>query len=224
MKGKLLEIEHLREPSFRLGIQKAGELTLTTINHYNSALKGICPTYNPDARVLYANWETLYGAVAVFFSRNNDLGIFVKNGLLDAAVVGTDTLREAGIKDLAKIRDIGVEKWPFVYAYPVDRQVRLNEARIVATSFPQITKECFESRSRQDMNIVPVSGSVEIMPYLPHALGLIDGITDIKVTGKTMAENGLISQDEPLTVFNPVLIANKNSLNDPLKKEFWLAL
>ncbi len=219
-----LEAFTLRHPVFRLGMQKSGELTKPTVSHYSWALRGTCPTYDPQTKVLQTIWRTGFGSVAVCFCRNDDLGHLVRDGSLDAAIIGTDTLRENAITDLTQIRVLGDAKWPFVYAYPADRPVMPEDAQLVATSFPRITEECYAEMGKPQISIVSVAGSVELMPYLPHPLGFIDAVTDIRVTGQTMENNGLVAYPVPLTEFKPVLIGNQGSLRDPKKKDIWSVL
>ena len=61
-----------------------------------------------------------------------------------------------------------------------------NKTLRVATKFPHIAGEYYESRSR-DIDIIKLNGSIELAPIL----GLSDVIVDIVETGKTLLENHL---------------------------------
>ena len=56
----------------------------------------------------------------------------------------------------------------------------------IATKYPRITTEYFTRRG-VPVEIIPLSGSVELAPLL----GLSDRIVDLVSTGRTLAENGL---------------------------------
>lgn len=56
----------------------------------------------------------------------------------------------------------------------------------VATKYPRITARHFGSRGFS-VDIIQLSGSVEVAPYL----GLADCIVDLVQTGRTLRENGL---------------------------------
>ena len=56
----------------------------------------------------------------------------------------------------------------------------------VATKYPNIALEFFNSRSIP-VEIIPLSGSIELAPLI----ALADRIVDLVETGKTLAENGL---------------------------------
>ena len=56
----------------------------------------------------------------------------------------------------------------------------------VATKYPNIALEFFNSRSIP-VEIIPLSGSIELAPQI----ALADRIVDLVETGKTLAENGM---------------------------------
>ena len=79
-------------------------------------------------------------------------------------------------------------------------------AKTVATKYPNIARQFFESRA-MDVRIIKIEGSVELAPLL----GLADGIVDIVETGATLRENGL-EVVETITQISARLIANTASL------------
>lgn len=56
----------------------------------------------------------------------------------------------------------------------------------MATKYPRVTQKHFQRRATP-VDIIPLTGSVELAPVL----GLADCIVDIVETGRTLAENGL---------------------------------
>ena len=75
----------------------------------------------------------------------------------------------------------------------------------VATKFPNIAKNYFNSKSRE-IDIIKLNGSIEIAPIL----GLSDVIVDIVETGKTLYENNL-EPKETIVDISARLVANKAS-------------
>lgn len=75
----------------------------------------------------------------------------------------------------------------------------------MATKFPHIARRYFEGRGK-DIDIIKLSGSIEIAPIL----GMSDVIVDIVETGKTLKENNL-EVIETIVDISARLIANKSS-------------
>jgi len=71
-----------------------------------------------------------------------------------------------------------------------EAQRRLGMMRI-ATKYPRIAEEYFESTGRQ-VELIEVKGSVELAPLV----GLGDGIVDLVATGRTLEENELEVREE----------------------------
>jgi ATP phosphoribosyltransferase len=73
----------------------------------------------------------------------------------------------------------------------------------LATSHPQAARRFFEARG-VPVEVVPISGAVEVAPRM----GLADGIVDLVSTGSTLVMNGLRSvgtllESEAILVANP---------------------
>ena len=115
------------------------------------------------------------------------------------------------------------ERWPVHFLSLPHHRKPLKEVRAVATPFPTVTRECFRKLGNEDVRVVAVRGSTEIMPHLNDE-HMFDGIVEIVVSGETARANGLIVYDPPLTHFYPIVVANKSALEDISKADFFNAL
>jgi ATP phosphoribosyltransferase len=77
----------------------------------------------------------------------------------------------------------------------------------VATAHPSTTRRFFADRAI-DVEVIPLSGAVEVAPRL----GLADAIVDLVSSGSTMAMNGLRPIGDLLTS-EAILVANPASLD-----------
>ncbi|HOK42795.1 MAG TPA: ATP phosphoribosyltransferase, partial [Thermoclostridium caenicola] len=61
----------------------------------------------------------------------------------------------------------------------------------VATKYPEIARNYFRHKRRESVEIIKLSGSVELAPLV----GLSEVIVDLVETGRTLKENGLVVLD-----------------------------
>jgi ATP phosphoribosyltransferase len=132
---------------------------------------------------------SLGGEFEALFVRAQDIPEFVADGVADAGVTGWDLVCEAG-RPITRRLDLGFGECRLVAAAREESAIAslddIKAGNRVATSFPNITREFFESRS-QKVEIVPISGAAEIAPLL----GIAEVIVDITSTGSTLKVNGL---------------------------------
>lgn len=124
----------------------------------------------------------------VLFVRTNDVIEFVGDDVADLGVTGEDLLAEAGAT-LPRLRTLGYGRCRLAAAAPNDSSYRTVEDLAglrVATAHPNITRRFFEDR-RVPIEVVPISGAVEVAPRL----GLAEAIVDLVSTGSTLVMNGL---------------------------------
>ena len=130
----------------------------------------------------------------------------VDDGTVRFGVVGKDTIMENG-SHFFEILDLGFGRCRFALACKKGVDFFSGyRAKTVATKYPNIARQFFESRA-MDVRIIKIEGSVELAPLL----GLADGIVDIVETGATLRENGL-EVVETITQISARLIANTASL------------
>jgi len=131
----------------------------------------------------------------VLYLRNGDIPQYLRDGVVDIAIIGENVLVEKGT-DIGIVEKLGFSKCRVSLAIPKDVNYSsikdLDGARI-ATSYPNTVKQYFEK-----FNVTPdihiISGSVEIAPNI----GLADAICDIVSSGSTLFKNNLIEVEEML--------------------------
>jgi ATP phosphoribosyltransferase len=135
---------------------------------------------------------SLGGEFEAIFVRAQDIPEFVADGAADAGITGWDLVCESGRALDARL-DLGFGRCRLVVAAreesgvrEIDDVVRASVAMRVATVFPRVTRRFF-AEAGCAVELVPISGAVEIAPHL----GLADVIVDITSTGSTLAMNGL---------------------------------
>jgi ATP phosphoribosyltransferase len=145
------------------------------------------------------------GEYRFVFVKPADVPVYVEHGIADCGVVGRDVLLESEA-DLLLPLDLGIARCRIVVA-AVDPGV-INRAfgmLRVATKYTRIASSHFGARGTP-VEIIPLSGSVELAP----ALGLADAIVDLVQTGRTLKENGL-SVVEVITESTGRLVVNRAS-------------
>ena len=138
---------------------------------------------------------SLGGEFEAIFVRAADIPEFVADGAADAGVTGWDLVCERA-RPLDTLLDLGFGRCRIVVAAKEDARIRRvedigaedagGEPVRVATVFPQLTRAYFAGLGRR-VEIVPISGAVEIAPHL----GIADVIVDLTSTGSTLKTNGL---------------------------------
>ena len=137
---------------------------------------------------------SLGGEFEALFVRAQDIPEFVADGAADAGVTGWDLVCESG-RELDVLLDLEYGRCRLVVAAREDGDVRSladldaappGQPTRVATVFPRVTRRFFEGAGHQ-VEVVPVSGAVEVAPHL----GIADVIVDLTETGSTLKVNGL---------------------------------
>lgn len=132
---------------------------------------------------------SLGGEFEAIFVRAQDIPEFVADGAADAGITGWDLVAESG-RPLESRLDLGFGRCRLVVAARDDSKIRgvadIAKGTRVATVFPEITRRFFAESGRA-IELVPVSGAIEIAPHL----GIADVILDLTSTGSTLRVNGL---------------------------------
>ena len=149
------------------------------------------------ARSERALTASLGGEFEGLFVRAQDIPEFVADGAADAGVTGWDLVCESG-RELDVLLDLEYGRCRLVVAAREDGGVTSLDdldggrgggaagAMRVATVFPRVTRRFFDDAGRR-VEVVPVSGAVEVAPHL----GIADVIVDLTSTGSTLKVNGL---------------------------------
>ncbi len=143
----------------------------------------------------------------ILFVRTNDIIEFVGDGVADLGITGIDLLAETGV-DLPQVRELGYGRCRLAAAVPNDTTYRVVEDLAglrVATAHPNIARRFFSDRGIA-VEIIPISGAVEVAPRL----GLAEGIVDLVSTGSTLVMNGLRHIGDVLAS-QAILVANPDA-------------
>ncbi len=143
---------------------------------------------------------------AFFLVKPSDVPTYVEYGIADIGIVGKDTLMEED-KDLYEMLDLKFEKCKLCVAgYPEMKKQLTSSHLRVATKYVHTAEKLYASRG-EDIEIIPLHGSIELAPVT----GLADVIFDIVQTGSTLKANGLAVLEEVYDI-SARLVANKVSL------------
>lgn len=147
------------------------------------------------------------GALAFLFVKPADVPVYVESGAADLGVTGTDVLRETEA-DVLEPLALGFGACRMVVASPAAAPYPTLTGGVtprVATKYPRLTRAFF-AEIGLGVEIVTVSGSVEVAPLL----GLAHWIVDLVDTGRTLRENGLVERATILDV-GAVVVVNRAS-------------
>jgi ATP phosphoribosyltransferase len=168
--------------NLRIAVQKSGRLNEDSMN----LLKDIGISIDNGIDQLKASARNF--PVEVFYLRNGDIPQYLRDGVVDAAIIGENVLIEKG-DDLEFVERLGFSKCKVSIAVPKESNASclkdLNGMRI-ATSYPETVRKFLKAQNiTAELHII--NGSVEIAPNI----GLADGICDIVSSGSTLFKNGL---------------------------------
>src|SRR5438552_3762614 len=125
--------------------------------------------------------------VDVLLVRAADIPEYVQDGVVDCGITGQDLVRERGAR-VDELLPLGFGSCRLDAAVPEESTfARIEDlaGASVATVYPHLTRELMPV----DVELVDVTGSVEVAPRL----GLADGIVDLVSSGNTLRTNGLRS-------------------------------
>ena len=197
----------------RIAIQKSGRLNIDSMALLKSC--GISIDNGKDQlKAAARNFP-----MEVFFLRNGDIPQYLRDGVVDLAIVGSNLLVEKG-NDLDIIEPLGFSKCKVSIAIP--KGIPFNGIhdladKKIATSYPNTVNQFLEKKGIQ-ADIHVISGSVEIAPNI----GLADAICDIVSSGSTLFKNNLkevieILKSEAVLVQAPNLTSDQQLLIDKLQ-------
>ncbi len=161
---------------------------------------------DPDTRKLIFTNEDL--KMKFFLAKAGDVPTYVEYGAADIGIVGKDTILEEGRK-LYEVIDFGFGRCRMCVAGPKEAAALLGSGRRirVATKYPNIAKDYFTNVLHQTVEIIKLSGSIELAPIV----GLSEVIVDIVETGSTLRENGLDVLQE-IVPFSARMVVNQVSM------------
>lgn len=126
--------------------------------------------------------------IEVFYLRNGDIPQYLKDGVVDAAIIGENVLIEKG-NDIQIIENLGFSKCKVSVAIPKSKKydsIQDLQGKRIATSYPNTVNQFLDANKiKAELHII--NGSVEIAPNI----GLADAIVDIVSSGSTLFKNNL---------------------------------
>lgn len=188
----------------RLALQKSGRLNQDSLK----LLKDCGISIDNGKDQLKASAHNF--PMEVFFLRNGDIPKYIRDGVVDLAIVGENLLMEKGM-DLNVIERLGFSKCRVSIAFPKGFEfmgVQDLQGKRIATSYPNTVKIFLEKNNiKADLHII--NGSVEIAPNI----GLADAICDIVSSGSTLFKNNLKEVVE-IATSQAVLVQGNSLTND----------
>jgi ATP phosphoribosyltransferase len=132
----------------------------------------------------------------VLYLRNGDIPQYLRDGVVDTAIIGENVLVEKG-NDLQVVEKLGFSKCRVSLAVPKSVKygsIEYLQGKRIATSYPNTVRNYLESKGIEaELHII--NGSVEIAPNI----GLADAIGDIVSSGSTLFKNNLKEVEQILT-------------------------
>ncbi|WP_295831815.1 ATP phosphoribosyltransferase [uncultured Winogradskyella sp.] len=173
----------------KIAVQKSGRLNEDSMK----ILKAIGISIDNGKDQLKASARNF--PLEVFYLRNGDIPQYLRDGVVDAAIIGENVLIEKG-NDLNIIERLGFSKCRVSIAVPKSsdaESLKDLEGKRIATSYPNTVNQ-FLDKTGIKANLHIINGSVEIAPNI----GLADAVCDIVSSGSTLFKNGLKEIDKLL--------------------------
>jgi len=196
-----------------IAVQKSGRL-------HNDSLKLL-----KDCGISIDNGKDQLKAAAknfpmeVFYLRNGDIPQYLRDGVVDIAIIGENLLVEKG-EGIDITERLGFSTCKVSIAVPKDENyegIQSLGGKKIATSYPNTVKKFLAEKGVEaDLHII--NGSVEIAPNI----GLSDAICDIVSSGSTLFKNNLkevevLFRSEAVLAAGPSLDSEKQALLDKLQ-------
>ena len=197
----------------RIAIQKSGRLNDDSLRILKEA--GISIDNGKDQLKATARNFPL----EVFYLRNGDIPQYLRDGVVDVAIIGENVLIEKG-EGITIAERLNFSKCKVSLAVPKEvkyTSVKDLEGKRIATSYPNTVKQYLNSRGVK-ANLHIINGSVEIAPNI----GLADAICDIVSSGSTLFKNGLkevevMLKSEAVLAVSPKINVERTALLEKLQ-------
>jgi len=199
--------------NIRIAIQKSGRLNEDSIK----ILKDCGISIDNGKDQLKVNARNF--PMEVFYLRNGDIPQYLKDGVVDIAIIGENVLVEKG-DGITIAETLGFSKCKVSMAVPkavAYSGVDYFEGKRIATSYPNTVKKYLKKWDvKADIHLI--NGSVEIAPNI----GLADAICDIVSSGSTLFKNNLkevevLMKSEAVLAVSPKINAERNEILQKLR-------
>ena len=197
----------------RLAVQKSGRLNEDSLQ----LLKAIGISIDNGKDQLKASARNF--PLEVFFLRNGDIPQYLRDGVVDIAIIGENLIIEKG-NNIEVVEKLGFSKCRVSIAVPKTSNAKCLAdlaGKKIATSYPK-TVEKFLEKAGVDANLHIINGSVEIAPNI----GLADAICDIVSSGSTLFKNNLkeievLLKSEAVLVKSPQISEANQAILDKIQ-------
>ncbi len=191
----------------KIAIQKSGRLNEDSVK----ILKDCGISIDNGKDQLKA--QTRNFPMEVMFLRNGDIPQYLRDGVVDIAIIGENVLIEKG-KDISIAERLNFSKCKVSLAVPKDfeyNSIQDLDGKRIATSYPNTVNEYLDKKGIT-AELHQISGSVEIAPNI----GLADAICDIVSSGSTLFKNNLKEVEVMLT--SEAVLAVSPTISEENKK------
>lgn len=200
----------------KIGIQKSGRLYEDSIKILKDSGISVQDTLG-KLKIEAPNFP-----LEAFFLRNSDIPQYLKDGVIDAAIIGSNLLFEKA-EEVPVVEYLGFSKCRVSVGAPKGmeyRTVQDLEGKRIATSYPHTVNKFLKSKGIA-ADIHQISGSVEIAP----GIGLADVIVDIVSSGNTLFTNNLkevevILHSEAVLAVSPLISKEVEPILESLRFRF----
>ncbi|QED36869.1 ATP phosphoribosyltransferase [Antarcticibacterium arcticum] len=197
----------------RIAIQKSGRLNEDSLQ----ILKDAGISIDNGKEQLKASARNF--PLEVMYLRNGDIPQYLRDGVVDVAILGENVLIEKG-EDIITGDKLGFSKCRVSIAVP--KSMRYNriedlQGKRIATSYPN-TVNAFLAEKGITAELHIINGSVEIAPNI----GLADAICDIVSSGSTLFKNNLkevevILKSEAILAISPGINEERKAILEKLQ-------
>lgn len=197
----------------KIAVQKSGRLNQDSLR----ILKEVGISIDNGKDQLKASARNF--PLEVFYLRNGDIPQYLRDGVVDAAIIGENVLIEKG-QDITIVERLGFSKCKVSIAVPKSSNATSLKdlaGKRIATSYPNTVNQFLE-KSGIEAQLHIINGSVEIAPNI----GLADGICDIVSSGSTLFKNGLkeievLLKSEAVLATSPLISEENQKIIDRLQ-------
>jgi ATP phosphoribosyltransferase len=194
--------------TLRIAIQKSGRLNEDSLKIIKDC--GISIDNGKDQLKASARNFPL----EVFYLRNGDIPQYLRDGVVDIAIIGENVLIEKG-EEILFTQRLGFSKCKVSLAISKNEiytGIDYFANKRIATSYPNTVRK-YVIDEGIDTEIHVINGSVEIAPNI----GLADGICDIVSSGSTLFKNNLkevavLLESEAVLAVSPKLTNEKKTI------------
>ncbi|MCF6222085.1 MAG: ATP phosphoribosyltransferase [Flavobacteriaceae bacterium] len=197
----------------KIAIQKSGRLNEDSLNILKEC--GISVSNGLDQlKATVPNFP-----MEIMFLRNGDIPQYLKDGVVDIAIIGENVLVEKG-NSITVLEKLNFSKCKVSLAVPKTfeyKSIKDLEGKKIATSYPNTLNDYLLKKGIQ-AELHEISGSVEIAPNI----GLADAICDIVSSGSTLFKNNLkeveiMFESEAVLAVSPNISDEKNEILNKLR-------